>query len=218
MSRKIQERPIVFPSGGGKVVCEGLYHKGDRGAAGLVVGAPHPRFGGSMHSPVVAEIAYAGARDGRPTLRFNYRGVGGSQGFGTVTDTDWPGEREDYLAAIEELRATANRAKTIAAGYSFGAAVALDIALTAPDIAGAVLVAPPTKSFPFDRLKDLRVPTLVIAGSDDDHVDWPTLRTTCAGVAALQLETIANADHFFGRGLTDLGRTIQSFLEKVSDL
>ena len=197
-------------------MCEGLYHKGSAETAGLVVGAPHPTFGGSMHSPVVAEIAYAGARDGRPTLRFNYRGVGGSQGFGTVTSKAWPGEKEDYLAAIEELHATAARGQTVAAGYSFGAVVALDIALTTPNIIAAVLVAPPMTTFPFAALRDLKIPTLVVAGEADDHIDWPALRTLCDGIPNIELTRIGAADHFFGRGLTDLGRTIQSFLESTS--
>jgi alpha/beta superfamily hydrolase len=71
------ERSVVIPSGG--LLLDGLYHRGGEHPP-CALAAPHPALGGSMTAPVVAELAWALTRAGHPTLRFDYRGVGGSQG------------------------------------------------------------------------------------------------------------------------------------------
>lgn len=217
MQRKVQERPIVLPSG--DHVLEGLYHRGAN-APGLVVGSPHPRMGGTMHSPVVAEIAFAGARDQRPVLRFNYRGVGGSQGLSLVAEDSDPwicgGEVNDYRAALEELRETSGIRPMVAAGYSFGAAIAIQAAEREPEIAGAVLVAPPNRLFEVRGLAGLRVPTLVVAGSADPWVDLPALEASAKGAPAIRFERIADANHVFLQGLVELGSLIQGFLRSIA--
>lgn len=201
---------MVFPSAGGAML-EGLYHKGERsGAPGVVIAAPHPRMGGSMDSPVVAEMAFASARDQRPTLRFNYRGVGASQG--TLAGATAAEEVEDFRAAAEELRGTTGRRELVAAGYSFGARVALSAALADPEVVAAVLVAPPTSLFRFDDLASLRVPALLIAGSRDEHVDRAALSTALVGAGAARVEIVAGADHVFGEGLVALSHAINAFL------
>jgi alpha/beta superfamily hydrolase len=226
MSRKIQERPVVFPSG--DLVLEGLYHKGET-APGIVIGAPHPRYGGSMHSPVVAEVAYAAAREGRPTLRFNYRGVGGSQGTTGLTGTpsladalespaapdDPIAELADFRAALQELRLTAGIGPMVAAGYSFGSALAVRMAKEDPDVVGLVLVAPPGSLFPAGELEGLRIPALVAAGEHDGHVDVARLRDAIQSSPAARLEIIPGADHFFDQGLITLQHVVGGFLGRL---
>jgi alpha/beta superfamily hydrolase len=72
------ERSVAIPTGSGLVI-DGLYHRGVRGPA-CVIAAPHPALGGSMTVPAINELAWALTRAGHPTLRFDYRGVGASQG------------------------------------------------------------------------------------------------------------------------------------------
>ena len=202
---------IAFPSG--VLSLEGLYHKG-LNAPAIVVGAPHPLLGGSMDSPVVAEIAFGAARDRHPTLRFNYRGVGASQGSRMAENAAPDGEVADFRAAIEELRATSGIEDIVAAGYSFGAGMAMRAALDDPKVVGAILVAPPTQLLDFSNLRDLRVPTLVVAGSEDEYVI--ALDDLVTGVPAIEVSRIPGANHFFDRGLVPLSRAIAAFMAKLA--
>ena len=207
---------VVFPSGTGRedLVLEGLYHKGERADwPGMVIGAPHPRMGGSMDSPVVAEIAFASARDQRPTLRFNYRGVGAS--MGELAGGDTTEEVEDFAAAAEELRATTGLRGIVAAGYSFGSRVALSFALRDPEVVAAILVSPPNTMLPFDDLPELRVPALVVLGALDEHVDRAALSAGIAASSATRLEIIPEADHVFHQGLVPLSHAINAFLASL---
>lgn len=211
--KKVQERMVVFPAPGGAMI-EGLYHKGERAdQPGMVIAAPHPRMGGSMDSPVVAEIAFASARDQRPTLRFNYRGVGASQGV--LEGTDGTAEVDDFLAAAGELRATTGVRDVIAAGYSFGARIALSAAHADREIIAAVLVAPPTSLFTFDDLSALRIPVLVISGDLDEHVDRARISELAAQSGASRVEVIPGANHVFSDGLVPLSRAINGFLASL---
>lgn len=204
---------VVFPSAGGAML-EGLYHIGEKtDQPGMVIAAPHPRMGGSMDSPVVAEMAFASARDQRPTMRFNYRGVGASQG--TLAGHDAIGEVEDFRAALEELRATTGSRLLVAAGYSFGARVALSAALADVEVVAAILVAPPTSIFAFDDLAGLRMPALIVAGSEDEHVDRARLSQIAAQSGAARMEVIPGANHVFNDGLVPLSRTINTFLASL---
>lgn len=204
---------VVFPSAGGAML-EGLYHIGEKtDQPGMVIAAPHPRMGGSMDSPVVAEMAFASARDQRPTMRFNYRGVGASQG--TLAGHDAIGEVEDFRAALEELRATTGSRLLVAAGYSFGARVALSAALADVEVVAAILVAPPTSIFAFDDLAGLRMPALIVAGAEDEHVDRARLSQIAAQSGAARMEVIPGANHVFNDGLVPLSRTINTFLASL---
>src|SRR5437868_13416466 len=105
------ERSVTIPSGG--VSLDGLYHRGDERPA-CVLAAPHPALGGSMSAPVVAELAWQLTQAGHPTLRFDYRGVGASQGksrhavheLRRVELSALHDEAADLLAAADQLIAT----------------------------------------------------------------------------------------------------------------
>jgi hypothetical protein len=96
--RKIQnmEEPIIFPSGACSI--EGLLEK-NSATNGVVISHPHPLYGGNMHNNVVISITKTYQKMGYSTLRFNFRGVGNSQGsYG-----DGVGEQEDVRAAVSYL-------------------------------------------------------------------------------------------------------------------
>jgi alpha/beta superfamily hydrolase len=109
----------------------------DAARAIAVIAHPHPLFGGTMDNKVVTTLARAFVESGAATFRFNFRGVGGSQG---VHD-EGRGETEDMLAVIEHARAQAGALPLKLAGFSFGGAVAT-CASGRADFAQLVLVAP----------------------------------------------------------------------------
>src|SRR5438105_9939041 len=86
----------------GELALDALYHRGTREPPCLLA-SPHPALGGSMTATVIAELAWALTRAGHPTLRFDYRGVGGSQGesrhlAGSLKVGDLRDEVQDLLA------------------------------------------------------------------------------------------------------------------------
>jgi alpha/beta superfamily hydrolase len=190
---------------------DALFHRGVRDPP-CAIAAPHPALGGSMLSPVVAELAWALTRAGHPTLRFDYRGVGASRGVsgqraGSGRIEDVGGEVADLQQICEHLLATTARAAACAIGYSFGAAVALQAAAD-PRIASLALIAPPTALFDFAATAQLKKPLLVVCAQQDRYCDRSALKLP----EGATLEVIAHADHFFGRGLIELGKTVASWL------
>ncbi|WP_373049358.1 alpha/beta hydrolase [Vulgatibacter sp.] len=194
------ERMVVVPSG--DLHLEGLYHRGKLRPP-CVVAAPHPQQGGSMDSPVVAELAWAITRAGHATLRFNYRGVGASEGAWS----GGPGEVADLESAIDQLLETTGAPAIAVAGYSFGAWAAVQAALRRPEVAALVLVSPPTALLDFSGLARVQARVLAICAEDDD-------RSLLAGWLGPQgkLVTVAGADHFFTSGLPQVGRHAARFV------
>jgi alpha/beta superfamily hydrolase len=190
---------------------DALYHRGTREPP-CGIAAPHPALGGSMSSPVVAELAWALTRAGHPTLRFDYRGVGASRGTsrhpaGAMRIADLQDEVADLHSICEHLISTTQMPAVCAVGYSFGAAVALEAAQDAR-IGWLVLIAPPTKLYGFSALAAVRKPLLVVCAHHDSFCDRGALPLPDGA----RLEVIAHADHFFGRGLTALGKTVATWL------
>lgn len=194
---------------------EGLFHRGAR-SPGVVVCAPHPRMGGSMDSAVVAELAWALTRAGHPTLRFNYQGVGASAG---ELQAPLPGatklaveslvsETGDAGAAAIHLADCVPTGDVALAGYSFGAAVALSLALAHQQWSPLVLIAPPTDLFDFDAVERVRGPVLIAAGEKDSFVDLSRLKALATNRPDVVVRPIEGAEHTFTRGLTELGAMV----------
>jgi len=190
---------------------DALYHRGTREPP-CAIAAPHPALGGSMLSPVVAELAWALTRAGHPTMRFDYRGVGASRGVsphvaGSGHFADLREEVADLQRICEHLLASTQMTEVCAVGYSFGAAVALEAAEESR-VGRLVLVAPPTQLYDFGAISALRKPLLIVCAHQDSYCDRRALRPPDGA----RLEIIPHSDHFFGRGLTELGKTVAEWL------
>lgn len=167
---------------------------------------PHPLHGGTMMNKVVHTLARSFVDLGAAALRFNFRGVGASDG----NHDDGVGEVADAVAAAAYLRARWVGRVFYLAGFSFGAAVAVRAAaVIRPDALATV-------ALPFERLEpavDLpSAPWLLIHGSEDAVVgvdaliDWLNLQTP-----GPELEVIEGADHFFHGKLTALRSGVAEF-------
>ncbi|MDO8433475.1 MAG: CocE/NonD family hydrolase [Candidatus Binatus sp.] len=192
---QIEEQHVTFKSG--DLLLEGGLANPGGGAPAAVVCHPHPMYGGSMHNNVVDAILAALRELGYATLRFNFRGVGGSEG----EYDGGPGEVDDAKAAMEFLLAQpgVSREGATLAGYSFGAMVAMTAGYESGDVARIVTVALPTAMadarVPADAIK----PMLLISGDRDSHSPLDSLKAVAAKIgAAATLEVVAGADHFFG--------------------
>jgi uncharacterized protein len=135
---------------------------GDRRRGYAVIAHPHPLYGGTLDNKVVQTLSKAFLALGHATVRFNFRGVGGSEG---VFD-DGRGETEDLLAVARYAKSQYGEAPLLLAGFSFGGFVAAVAAKTlAPT--RLVLVAPAVGRFPVDPVAE---GTLVVHGEQDDVV------------------------------------------------
>ncbi len=203
MGWKEQMVPILVPGAG--LTLEGVWQKGD--GRGAVIAAPHPEYGGSLESPVVSEIAYALHKAGIASLRFNWRGVGASQG---AISGDSSAADEDYLAAVDQVSETTGAA-VIAAGYSFGAATALRVGLRDARISELVLIAPPISMIASLALADFRGPIHVIVGGRDTFAPLGQLSALLEGLPNANLDVIPKADHFFvSDGLAELVELVRT--------
>jgi alpha/beta superfamily hydrolase len=164
------------------------------GDKGVVISHPHPLYGGSMHNNVVESLVQAYQQAGYTTLRFNFRGVGGSQG----EYDNGQGEQEDVKAAVHYLGERGKNAVDLA-GYSFGAWVN---ALARPEkdtVQGMVMVSPPVAFLDFGSAEPLPQLQLVIAGSRDEIAPPELIKTILPNwSSSARLEIIEGADHFYG--------------------
>lgn len=206
-------KPVYFkhPDKSGPLL-EGMLHvpEGPGPFPGAVVCHPHPEYGGSMDVPLVAAIAKGLARAGWVALRFNFRGVGQSQG----TYDEGRGEVEDVEAAAAYLGAqSATKGQPLAlVGYSFGAWVALEAAHRLSPAAVAA-VALPLWRMPEGWLTDLPVPKLFIAGDRDTLCPVAELKAWAARLpGATELAILTRADHYLAGRAGQVADAVARFL------
>jgi alpha/beta superfamily hydrolase len=192
------ERPALIPVG--PVVLEGLWHRGRKAPPVLVL--PPPPEAGSMDHVVCAELAWAAARAGRPVLRFNYRGVGASQG----SRGDAGARVEDGAGALRLLRENTGAVDVAVAAVGGSAEAALALARQNPGIVALVLVSPPAGVLG----AAVGCPLLCILGEDE-----PGRAGLVASAAegGGRVEVVAGADARFQRNLPEVGRLALRWLE-----
>ncbi|MEJ2755090.1 MAG: hypothetical protein P8104_04455, partial [Gammaproteobacteria bacterium] len=166
----------------------------------VMIGHPHPQMGGTMHNKVVQTIARAARDQGLTAVRFNFRGVEGSEGEFAHGE----GEVEDFLAVYRWVLSTFQFEQSFFTGFSFGSCVAAlafhrllprDLS---PD--GVILVAPPVERMPFASLPRFDVPCQVIQGEADETVIPESVYAWQAQRPDIPIEALwrlPEADHFF---------------------
>jgi len=154
------EKSVVFESGDLKL--EGLLDRAE-GDAGVVITHPHPQYGGSMQNNVVESLVKSYGKAGYTTLRFNFRGMGRSEGH----YDEGVGEQADVRGAVAYLKGL-GMASVDLAGYSFGAWVNAQAIGNLNDVARMIMVSPPVNFMDFSFLQYTPGIQLIIAGSRDD--------------------------------------------------
>ena len=178
---------------------------------------PHPLYQGSMDNKVVTTIARIWQHLEFSTVRFNFRGVGKSEGnYGNGV-----GEVEDLGAVFKWAQQNAPGAHVWLAGFSFGAFIATQFAAE-NSINGLITIAPALSLFDFVKLKMPNCPWLIIHGEQDELVpiekikEWyHSLMTRKAEGMPLELVTLTNATHFFHGYLNDLKGAIEEFIRRL---
>lgn len=189
---------------------EGLFVPGaGDAAAGAVIAPPHPLYGGSMDSPVVSELAWACTKAGLASLRFNWRGVGGSTG---APSGDLALGAADFAAALLQLGRTVS-GPLVAAGYSFGAAAAVRATAPQPRVRRLVLVAPPPALLDAAALRAGDEREILLLGGEHDTLAPPdALEELTRTLPRARFVRLDGADHFFAAGLAELTREVAAWL------
>ena len=206
---------VIFPGPDGRL--EGRYHpQKNKDAPIAIILHPHPLYGGTMNNKVVYNLHYTFHKIGFTCLRFNFRGVGRSQG----EYDQGLGELSDAAAALDYLQALNPNAKHCwVAGFSFGAWIGMQLLMRRPEIAGFVAVAPPANQYDFSFLAPCPSSGLIISGSADRVVP-PADVTSLAdklkqqkGITITQ-SVVEGATHFFDPGMDQLVGTVDDYVRR----
>jgi alpha/beta superfamily hydrolase len=175
---------------------------------GFVICHPHPLYGGDMDNPVVIRAAEVAREGGYATLRFNFRGAGGSEG----AHDKGRGEQEDVTAAMAALATHLPAGSRVGViGYSFGAAMAARATRPSAPEAPLGLIAPPLGMYELDFLQAGPGHLLLVAGTADSYCPVEALHRLAALTSAEE-RIIEGADHFFFGKLYPLGEAIGAWL------
>jgi uncharacterized protein len=196
------ERETLIPGEGGGPRLEARQCAPSGALRVVVICHPHPLYGGSMHSPVPLAIAkcladHAGGTTGAPPrvawVRFNFRGVGSSEG----RYDDGRGEVDDVLAAIGQARRVAPGAAVSLCGHSFGSFVGFRAATRDGNVERLLLLAPSTRFFAFDApAHPFRGRATVFVGDKDDLCDVDEAASFARAIGA-DLKVFQGFDHHF---------------------
>jgi alpha/beta superfamily hydrolase len=205
---------VTFHSG--KLVLEGILTvpDGTKPFPAVIVCHPHPLYGGSMDNNVVHSLSETLTQASFVSLKFNFRGVGRSQGeYGQGI-----GEQEDVRAAVSFI----SRAKEVdctrigLAGYSAGAGFGLPVGSKDDRIKALVAISPPVPMFNFDFLKNCPKSKFLISGSRDDLIPIDQFLKFCQKLAEpKECQSIEGADHFWWGYESQLAAKVTAFFTKV---
>lgn len=154
---------VIFPGPEGRL--EGRYHpQKEKDAPIAIVLHPHPQFGGTMNNRVVYNLHYTFLNMGFTVLRFNFRGVGRSQG----EYDQGVGELSDAASALDYLQSMNQNSKHCwVVGFSFGAWIGMQLLMRRPEITGFISVSPPANMYDFSFLAPCPSSGLIINGMAD---------------------------------------------------
>ncbi|MGB9886369.1 MAG: alpha/beta hydrolase [Moorellales bacterium] len=206
MNTQARDTQVRFRAG--DLWLEGLLGGPKDAKAGVVICHPHPLYGGSMSNFVVRAVAKALQARDFATLRFNFRGVGQSEG----TYDGGRGEMNDALGALDYLTSCLPPGTPIGlAGYSFGGMVAFRAAAAGADIVALAGIAPVID--PPEVLTRFGRPKLIVIGTADDLVDPQYVRrlvdTAMPDPRVFRL--LEGADHFFSARESEVGEVVADF-------
>ncbi len=206
---------VILTGGAGRI--EGRYNPGKTSNAPVaLILPPHPKAGGNMDYPVVAQLYLLFMQRGFATLRFNFRGVGRSQGEFDAGI----GELSDAATALDWLQGNNPTASQCwIAGYSFGAYIGMQLLMRRPETDGFISVSPPANMYDFSFLAPCPASGLFLHGTNDPvtpplEVDRVVAKLRTQRGIVIDYELVENATHFWGGQVDEVERRVAAYLDK----
>lgn len=176
---------------------------------------PHPLHGGTMNNKVVYSLYQTFLARGFSCLRFNFRGVGRSQG----TFSRGEGEMSDAAAALDWLQANnQDSPQCWIAGFSFGAWIGMQLLMRRPEITGFISVAPPANMYDFSFLAPCPASGLIVQGDKDEIVPADSVQKLIDKLrqqkgVTISHEIVPGANHFFNGRMDELIGHVGSYID-----
>ena len=179
----------------------------------VVLAHPLPTGGGTMHNKVIYQMAKGFCRTGAAVLRFNFRGVGLSEG----AFDDGPGEMADFRAALDFMATRYPGVEIWAAGFSFGSWVAMTVGAEDDRVSTLIGVAPPVDRYDFSAVVNSLKPKFLIQGDRDDLCPYQSAREFYARIPGpKEMVTIDGADHLFDGKSSEVAEAVEDLLAGFS--
>lgn len=195
---------------------EGRYQHSKRAGAPIaLILHTHPQHGGTMNNRVVYNLYHSFARRGFSVLRFNFRGVGRSQGSFDRGE----GELSDAAAALDWLQMYNENADSCwIAGFSFGAWIGMQLLMRRPEIAGFIAVSPPANMHDFSFLAPCPSSGLILNGAADEMVPPESVEKLAKKLAnqkdiTVKHRTVPGASHYFQDHVEALMQEVELYLQ-----
>lgn len=204
---------VIFNGSAGRI--EGRYQpSNDKDAPIALILHPHPKHGGTMNNKVVYALYRSFVEQGFSTLRFNFRGVGRSEG----SYDNGEGELSDAASALDWLQSTnPNVNRFWVAGFSFGAWIAMQLLMRRPELEGFISVSPPANMYDFNFLAPCPVSGQIIHGNDDAIVPVASIAALVEKLRnqkgiKIDYQLVNNSDHFFTDQIPTLCHHVENYL------
>lgn len=204
---------VIFSGPEGRI--EGRYHhSATKGAPIALVLHPHPLYGGTMNNKIIYRLYQSFVAQGFSVLRFNFRGVGRSQG----KYDNGIGELTDAATALDWLQLQNPDAATCwIAGFSFGSWIALQLLMRRPEIEGFIAVSPPANLYDFTFLSPCPSSGIITQGDKDDVVNEEAVAKLASKLSSqkgitVDYKIISGADHYYRNNLDDLAVVVNDYV------
>ena len=211
---------VTIPGPEGRL--EARYNQGEGDSPPLAILLhPHPKFGGNMNNKVIYNCLKTISNLGFSVLRFNYRGVGNSEG--KYSGDEGIGEMTDAACALDWLLFNnTSSTKVWVVGFSFGAFISLNLLMRRPEIQAFIALSPPADKYDFSFLAPCPVSGLIIQGDSDEIVNETDValfanKLDSQRAISVKYKKIKNADHFFTDKLNLVSDEVKKYILKNID-
>ena len=205
---------VIFNGPAGRIEAR-YHHAKPAGSPIAILLHPHPAFGGTMNNPIVHSLYQTFVSRGFSVLRFNFRGVGRSQGL----FENGAGELSDAASALDWLQSFNREAKICwIAGVSFGAWISMQLLMRRPEIGGFISIAPLAKHYDFSFLAPCPASGLFVNGEKDvvapESVHSLVSKLKTQKGIIIEHKVVAGANHFFEGKTDELTKICSTYLDK----
>ncbi|MXO64223.1 alpha/beta hydrolase [Altericroceibacterium endophyticum] len=205
---------VIFPGPEGRL--EGRFKPAPRPRAPVaMILHPHSQGGGTMNDRIVQRLYKTFTDRGFATLRFNFRGVGRSQG----SFDNGVGELSDAASALDWVQSIHPEAQqTWIAGVSFGALIGMQLLMRRPEIRGFISIAPPANMYDFSFLAPCPASGIIIQGKSDTVVQPAAVQKLVDKLRTqkhitIHHDEISKANHFFENEIEELMGSVDKYLD-----